>query len=257
MAISQWTRYLTVVSVSLALLDCSSGQFNDSPLCCLAQDDSPCATLSMEECSYHKYARCYIVNDTWGVPRCVDTCGGQHCDPCCATHTCRDYDWSCQFCPCSSHDAPFGVCCSEGLHCTFANSIPIPTTNGTFKANGTCCPPTKRGVGCQECAHGLWGTNCENSCPSANGRVCNGFGTCNDGASGDGSCTCETGHLAPSCTAVDPTLYNCSTVGGEVCAGHGSCTSMLPPKVCSNIRRLHFFIRPYLTRLKSFSILNT
>ena len=204
--------------------------------CCFSAADSPCATLSLDECEYHKFARCYVANDTWGVPRCTDGCGQPHCDPCCATQTCPDFEWSCRFCECMSNPETPSGCCNLDEHCVYSHAVPLKNSS-LFVANGTCCPPNKGGANCDQCARGHFGADCSELCPTANGRICNGFGRCSDGSSGDGECTCETGHLPPLCTAVDPRMYNCSSVGGKACSGHGQCTSMLPPQVSVFRRR--------------------
>lgn len=214
----------------LLVRGCESDDSTLPPTCCFSATDSPCATLSVDECEYHKFARCYIANDTWGVPRCTDSCGKPHCDPCCATQTCINYDWSCGFCECTSSTSTLSGCCGQNEHCSFFNAIPL-ANKSLFQANGTCCPLNRGGPKCDECARGMFGPDCDKECPTAFGRVCNGFGTCADGMTGDGTCTCEPGHLPPDCIQAEPSMYNCSSFQGEICAGHGVCTSMLPPKV--------------------------
>src|SRR5690606_16227216 len=38
-----------------------------------------------------------------------------------------------------------------------------------------------------------WGPACENQCPGGAANPCDGNGVCDDGATGDGTCSCEPG----------------------------------------------------------------
>ena len=55
------------------------------------------------------------------------------------------------------------------------------------------------------CPAGMWGENCQNTCPGGSGAdACTGNGTCDDGPDGDGTCTCDAGASGEACSIVDP-----------------------------------------------------
>ncbi|MBI4516697.1 MAG: Cys-Gln thioester bond-forming surface protein, partial [Deltaproteobacteria bacterium] len=79
---------------------------------------------------------------------------------------------------------------------------------------GTCDDGTS-GSGACTCQPGFYGADCSGVCGCQNG------GTCNDGAAGDGSCTCAAGFFGADCGGV------CACQNGGSCndgaAGDGSC----------------------------------
>ena len=84
---------------------------------------------------------------------------------------------------------------------------------------------------CDECAPGWWGTSCTKQCPNGPCNPCGGHGTCSDGVSGTGKCTCALtladGYWqGDSCTecAAGWTGNLCQTVCPS-CNGHGVCTN--------------------------------
>ncbi|TRZ01615.1 hypothetical protein DNTS_022971 [Danionella cerebrum] len=50
----------------------------------------------------------------------------------------------------------------------------------------------------KECCPGFWGPLCL-PCPKLSGKICNGFGSCNSGLSGNGTCVCEEGYAGFAC----------------------------------------------------------
>lgn len=64
---------------------------------------------------------------------------------------------------------------------------------------------------CSTCPAGRYGPSCA-PCPTFNGQVCGGRGTCSDGYYGSGQCTCFTGSNGPLCQYTNQTT----------CNGHGT-----------------------------------
>ena len=115
---------------------------------------------------------------------------------------------------------------------------------------------------CGTCAPGTWGAAC-NACPMNADGICGGIGSCNDGVTGDGTCTCPAdtvwdGTLG-TCTSTNPCALDrcqsvigavsgsCSVVGGTdwacTCVGVGStwdaashtCQDACTPNPCTSI----------------------
>src|SRR4029079_19613457 len=72
---------------------------------------------------------------------------------------------------------------------------------------------------CASCPVGRYGVNCA-SCPTFNGQVCAGRGTCNDGISGNGQCVCFAGSNGPQCQYSNQTTCN----GHGIANYDGSCS---------------------------------
>jgi hypothetical protein len=56
-----------------------------------------------------------------------------------------------------------------------------------------------------ECDSGYYGPTCL-ECPGSASNPCNGNGSCDDGMSGSGSCTCDEGFLGPECSVMIPAV---------------------------------------------------
>jgi hypothetical protein len=50
-----------------------------------------------------------------------------------------------------------------------------------------------------ECPEGRFGSSCEKSCPTHEGKVCGGNGECSDGLEGTGTCSCKVGYFDATC----------------------------------------------------------
>ncbi|NP_001182543.1 stabilin-1 precursor [Danio rerio] len=77
----------------------------------------------------------------------------------------------------------------------------------------------------QQCCPGFWGPLCL-PCPSWSGKICNGFGTCESGLSGNGTCVCEEGYAGFACqNCLNENAYGshclseCSCVNGKCNSG--------------------------------------
>ena len=70
------------------------------------------------------------------------------------------------------------------------------------------------------CPDGTFGENCEGTCPGGVGAAqCSGNGVCDDGPTGDGTCTsCDDGYYGSSCEHTCP-----GGAGAAQCNGHGTC----------------------------------
>eukprot|EP00760_Papus_ankaliazontas_P019861 PhM_4_TR18074/c1_g1_i4/m.44653 len=94
---------------------------------------------------------------------------------------------------------------------------------------GTCDIRTGR---CSSCNTGFAGENCTLVCPRANNTFCGGHGTCSDGISGTGLCTCVAPWIGSACATCNNVHYGqqCQnicpgTTGTQPCNGHGTCDS--------------------------------
>ncbi|XP_029103611.1 stabilin-1 isoform X2 [Scleropages formosus] len=81
----------------------------------------------------------------------------------------------------------------------------------------------------QRCCKGFWGSSCL-PCPTWQGRTCNDHGRCNDGLTGNGSCTCEDGFAGFACQK-GPNRDATGGHGGpgvcspDMCDSNAECTS--------------------------------
>ncbi|CUE73902.1 Hypothetical protein, putative [Bodo saltans] len=189
--------------------------------------------------------------------KCSDQCKHGDCvvskTPVASSPLCRCYQsldlgfWSGSDC---------SVCSSAftGAQCTVP--CPLSTVNGLpCEGRGRCvlnttspslaiCDCTTATVGvwsgstCSSCAPGYFGPTCSAQCPGSACSPCNGRGTCSDGLTGTGLCSCfgdvnstmgswrgavcdncAAGVFGPSCTGVCP---RSST--GLICTSHGTCS---------------------------------
>jgi hypothetical protein len=70
---------------------------------------------------------------------------------------------------------------------------------------------------------GSFGSQCEFPCPGPAKLPCNGDGKCNDGTTGNGTCTCNPGFYGSSCSG----MCDCNLDGGtcsQGASGDGTCT---------------------------------
>ena len=140
--------------------------------------------------------------------RCQSGWYGSRCDRECPGGPCN---------PCSSHGT-----CSDGI-----------------SGIGTCrCDALWAGTAdCSGCSAGSYGTECELDCPmDVNGVVCGLYGTCSDGRTGTGDCTCDEGFVTNAVTGAcdncaaghyGGSCSPCPTVSGTICGGHGQCSEGL------------------------------
>ncbi len=68
-------------------------------------------------------------------------------------------------------------------HCPTDAAGNVCSKNGACQTNGVC-----------KCNAGYYGTACGGQCPSTTAGICGGHGTCSDGATGTGKCTCSAGY---------------------------------------------------------------
>ena len=178
---------------------------------------------------------CYDCDAVTGDAQCIDgflkslnsrECD-LNCDPC-TEDTCR---------PCSRRGecvlrgSPVCVCDSRtrGLGCetlcpgiteVFNGIVPTLTGSECF-SNGIC-----NNFGTCECFQDTEGTdrfidNCKYECPTEDGIVCNGHGTC--GLSNDGAiCNCDAGWFGPSCSCSDGSTFEATCKNGQ-CNAEGTC----------------------------------
>eukprot|EP00759_Apiculatamorpha_spiralis_P009261 PhF_6_TR15967/c0_g1_i1/m.24932 len=146
---------------------------------------------------YWTGSTCDVCLSPWGGPRCSHSCPSDTSRTVCYGH---------------------GVCNTTTATC-ICFSHPV---FGFWDISSSC----------QDCASGYWGNDCRNECPGGACNSCAGHGTCNDGRSGTGECTCSFGWQSPWCEDCIPTRFgpNCDKecpmdTHGDTCGGHGTCGS--------------------------------
>jgi len=86
------------------------------------------------------------------------------------------------------------------------------------------------------CPSGTFGSSCSD-CPGGSSNPCNGQGTCDEGASGSGLCSCSLGFTSSDCSLCSGGYFGnaCSQCpGGGNCSGNGTCDSGISGSgVCS------------------------
>ena len=143
--------------------------------------------------------------------------GGVACEECAAGYTgpsCRVVCPVAEGAVCGGH----GVCASATVAACDCYTDP---TTGFWDAERAC----------SACLPGYYGPTCQGMCPGGACAVCYGHGSCRDGRTGDGACTCgpqwappvcavcAEGWYGPSCNASCPVAGR----GREVCGAHGTC----------------------------------
>jgi len=78
------------------------------------------------------------------------------------------------------------------------------------------------GKGCDQCQEGYYGSDCRSMCPKVNGETCAGHGTCNDGLTGDGTCTCNTVAGLVAYVPAGTCEYECPAHNGVPCTSAGT-----------------------------------
>eukprot|EP00759_Apiculatamorpha_spiralis_P009053 PhF_6_TR15919/c0_g1_i1/m.24618 len=87
------------------------------------------------------------------------------------------------------------------------------------------------GNDCFQCQSGYYGTSCSLPCPGGTCNPCMGHGTCDEGRTGSGKCSCVSpfrgyqcddcavGYFGPTCLVPCPT-----SIPTTICSSHGSCS---------------------------------
>ena len=70
------------------------------------------------------------------------------------------------------------------------------------------------------CPDGRYGQNCAFLCPTVQGAICAGHGTCDNKIYSDGQCVCHTGYAGQECTE------ECPGGAANPCGGHGQCSAV-------------------------------
>eukprot|EP01065_Artemidia_motanka_P005365 TRINITY_DN1259_c15_g1_i1.p1 TRINITY_DN1259_c15_g1~~TRINITY_DN1259_c15_g1_i1.p1 ORF type:complete len:6161 (+),score=1442.86 TRINITY_DN1259_c15_g1_i1:2253-18485(+) len=168
---------------------------------------------------------------------CSSECPGGACTPCNGHGECSDGVGGTGQCTCTK-DVTLGfwkgLACADciqgywGSRC--ASQCPLGLTPETWCSGHGDCNQGPRGTGdclcfendasgywtgtlCNECKNGYWGAACNTRCPG-DGVPCSGNGNCNDGLSGDGTCSCKRGYSGAGCDASCPRGPN-----GDFCSG--------------------------------------
>jgi len=140
-----------------------------------------------------------------GTCGCDSNWAGGRCAACASSY----YGAACTPCPdCGPHGtcvdglAGDGSCSCEANYCGADCSTVIdPCVGVTCGAHSTCvggscvCAGNWTGGSCATCAPGYYGAACA-PCPS-----CGAHGTCLDGLSGDGTCSCDESYTSSDCTS--------------------------------------------------------
>lgn len=142
--------------------------------------------------------------------------------------------------PCTSCAAVTAVVCPRGFRkitkspefCSYVVEF------GDRQLEQQGCSHTCQGVTTvQQCCPGFWGPLCL-PCPSWSEKTCNGYGTCNSGKSGNGTCVCDEGYTGFACqNCLNKNAYGdhcrseCSCVNGKCDSGpegNGECYCQPP-----------------------------
>jgi hypothetical protein len=94
---------------------------------------------------------------------------------------------------------------SENSNCPA--SSPCPANAATCQRNSAGCTTATPAT----CLPGHFGATCQ-ACPGGASNSCSSHGSCNQGVSGNGACSCSSGFIGPACQ-----FSNALT-----CNGHGS-----------------------------------
>ena len=119
-------------------------------------------------------------------------------------------------------------------------SAPLCSGHGQCTLACECYSDAKKGFWegtyCSKCKLGYAGSECKVECEGGSCNMCNGHGICNDGVTGDGSCTCFSSEAqgfwaGKDCTSCSSTHFGSSCTqtcpgkleGANVCYGRGHC----------------------------------
>ena len=106
-----------------------------------------------------------------------------------------------------------GVCDTDKGTCTCFNDA----TNGFWL-----------GSDCAKCQPGRWGPDCRGTCPGGTATPCmSPLGTCSDGITGNGRCTCLNGYGGLACD------QECPGGASSPCSGHGVCVQGTSNPTCA------------------------
>jgi len=138
------------------------------------------------------------------VCECRGHWGGVACDVCKAGFTGADCDLACPS-RCSAH----GNCTLE-THGSRADPAETAVCKCDDRWNGT--------AGCGDCTPGLWGAECQGTCP-----VCYNNGTCDGGVLGLGGCLCPEGWAGPACDTCAAWFWDASDDPANPSGGAAQC----------------------------------
>ena len=83
--------------------------------------------------------------------------------------------------------------------CRFCDRVSTCSAHGSCGTSGFCqCDGGFAGAACDACQTGFYGPTCA-ACPSAGGAICGGHGSCSDGKTGTGLCTCAAPYFGVAC----------------------------------------------------------
>jgi hypothetical protein len=112
-----------------------------------------------------------------------------------------------------------GVCDFTSLLCACYND----TVNGYWT-----------GAGCGECKAGVWGARCQGFCPAC----IDSRGSCSQGVTGNGQCSCAYGYGGPLCE------IECPGGASNPCNGHGVCNALTAACSCNATALLGYWAQP-------------
>ena len=185
----------------------------------------------------------------WGGTTC-DECASGYAGAGCFIKCYTDVNGS----VCSGHGscndglAGDGVCsCSAGYAApTCAETCPRDASNTVCFGHGscnngvcTCYKDTTNGFwstsSCNDCQASFYGSTCTLQCPVNSGHVCSNHGTCSDGVTGTGLCSCTFGWSGLDCSQA------CTGGSENPCGGHGICNPSDGTCTCfSNVSKGHW-----------------
>ena len=174
------------------------------------------------------------------ICECNDGYYGENCNECinCEHGECNDGKSGDGTCVCDDSDEKghwkldengsctlckpgwYGIDCKQKCEC-------IGICNDGKYGDGTCTCTSEfekdEDGNCTQCKYGRYGSNCDR-CPAFTQdgsdnpiEVCNGNGTCDQGLTGKGVCTCDPGWKGAECEK------ECPKVDGKICNNHGEC----------------------------------
>jgi hypothetical protein len=150
----------------------------------------------------------FLLIVAWPAPARAVTCpcilpADQVCPAACSSCTFQPVSCSCDT-GCGASGCPLGYSQVSSSTCGF----PL------FQTSYTCSTSRMQQTSqCFGCASGRYGTGCV-ECPGGAANPCNGHGTCDQGISGSGACSCFQGFNGPACQ------YS----NAVTCNGHGTVT---------------------------------
>ena len=157
---------------------------------------------------------------------CILVCPGGSASPCNGNGLCLGGLFGPGTCDC--YDGYAGLSCDKACPRDFNNEICggfiTSCSNGTA-GTGTCTCPTNAGDGywsgsaCDTCLSG-YSQGCRIECAGGAGIPCQGRGTCDEGPTGNGTCSCTLGYAGTQCE------IPCDGGPTNPCSFHGECISL-------------------------------